>query len=71
MGCEVLARQGEALRVVRWKTGVADQVLSAPFNHLRNDGQHAVAHRSQGVFHFWRNDLVVGAFDETKGGQGL
>src|SRR5947208_673889 len=61
----------EALHIIRLKNIVTEQILRTPLRHLPNDGQQAVAHRSQGVLHFWWNDLVFGTLDEAKGGQGL
>src|SRR6266513_670839 len=41
---------------------LSKQVLRAPLGHLLNNWQHAVTHRSQGVLHFWRNDLIFSTF---------
>ena len=59
----------EALDFVHRKNIVTEQVLRAPLSHLPNNWQHAVAHRSQCVLYFWRNDLVFGTFDKPKGSQ--
>ncbi len=69
--CHPFAAYKEALRIVRRKNSVTEQVLRAPQSHLRNDRQQALAHSSQGVLYLWRHDLVFGPLDEPKGGQGL
>ena len=61
----------ETLRLVRFKGRIADQVLPAPLDHRRQDGQQALAERGQAVLYLGRHDLIVGPFDQPKSRKGF